>query len=52
MERELKKIEDYSQIAPKEVSKHVKVFIKDLSEKYNNLVSIDKVLRIQYSIMN
>lgn len=43
MEREIKKIEDYSKIVPKEISKHIKLFIKDLSEKYNNLTSIDKV---------
>ena len=44
MEKELKKLADYSSLTPKEVARHVNGFIKDLQDKYNNLQGIDKVV--------
>ena len=43
MEKELKKLPDYSNLNPVEVAKFIKGFIKDLQDKYNNLQSTDKV---------
>jgi len=51
MERELKKFSEYSTTNPKDVSNFIKNFIKDLQDKYNNLMKIDKVnLKINLSI--
>ena len=53
MERELKKFSEYSTTNPKDVSNFIKNFIKDLQDKYNNLMKIDKVnLKLNLSIFN
>jgi hypothetical protein len=49
MEMELKKLPNYQNLAPKEVDKVIKAFIKDLQDKYNNLLGIDKVYNLKLS---
>lgn len=43
MEKELKKMPDYSLSSPNEVEKYVKIWMKDLQDKYDNLSGMDKV---------